>query len=113
VVRLAQRLGAAKAIGVSYGTVVSAAHKLKIRFHGPRAPSKSGRPPVRRIKSAPKFASPTHVRFSGKAIAKLAGDPDANPHMRRRCPSCNRIFEPMEINHYLCDYCEHASAAQL
>jgi hypothetical protein len=26
--------------------------------------------------------------------------------VQRRCPSCNRVFEPMEISHYLCDDCE-------
>src|SRR5262245_6397002 len=102
---------AAEALGVSYGTVVSAAHKLKICFHGPRGPSKSGRPPVRRIKSAPKFAPPTHARSNGKAVANLAGDPDPHQHVQRRCPFCNRIFEPMAIDHYLCDDCEHGNSA--
>lgn len=104
---------AAEALGVSQGTVVSAAYKLKISFHGPRSGQKSGRPPVRRIKNSPKFASAAAAHFNGKAVAKLARNPDAPQHVQRRCLSCNRIFEPMEISHYLCDDCESGNSASV
>jgi hypothetical protein len=94
---------AAETLGVSLGAVAYTAYKLKISFHGPRGGSKSGRPPVRRIKSLPKFAA---AHLNGKAVANLQGNQDVDKHVQRRCPSCNRVFEPMEISHYLCDDCE-------
>jgi hypothetical protein len=102
---------AAEALGVSLGTVAYTAYKLKISFHGPRGRSKSGRAPVRRIKSVPKFASAAAPHFNGKAVESLADKRDVGQHVQRRCPSCNRIFEPMEISHHLCDDCESSNYA--
>jgi hypothetical protein len=63
------------------------------------------------MKNSPKFASAATAHFNGKAVAKLAPNPDAHQHVQRRCLSCNRIFEPMEISHYLCDDCESGNSA--
>jgi hypothetical protein len=97
---------AAEILGVSKGLVTSAAFKLKVSFHGRRSRPKVLRTPVRRIKRAPKFASAGHTHLNGKAAVSLAGNRDVNRHVQRRCPSCNRIFEPIEISQYLCDDCE-------
>jgi hypothetical protein len=102
---------AAETLGVSHSTVASTAFKLKISFHGRRGSQRPRRTAVRSIGGAPKLAKPIHTRVNGKAVASSAGSRSVDQHMQRRCPSCNRIFKPEEISHYLCDDCETGSHA--
>jgi hypothetical protein len=89
---------AAEILGVSLATVAYTAHKLKIRFHGRRGPAKGT------IKATAQNDSVAPAQVNGLAIPKLLAPLDKG--VRRRCPSCNQIFEPAEISHHLCDDCE-------
>jgi hypothetical protein len=99
---------AAEILGVSQSVVASMAHKLKIRFHGRRG---KRRPPTATPKATSKLTNGTPVRpaINGAAVAKLLVPVDRG--LRRRCPSCNQIFEPAEVSQYLCDNCESGNHA--
>jgi hypothetical protein len=99
---------AAEILGVSRSIVASTAHKLKIRFHGRRG---KRRPPTATPKATSKLTNGTPARpaKNGAAVAKLLVPVDRG--LRRRCPSCNQIFEPAEVSQYLCDDCESGNHA--
>jgi hypothetical protein len=94
---------AAAILGVSQSVVASTAFKLKISFHGRRDKRRS---PTATPKAGSKLRSGTPARpaINGAAVAKLPVPVDRG--LKRRCPSCNQIFEPAEVSHYLCDDCE-------
>jgi hypothetical protein len=93
---------AAEILGVSHSVVASTAFKLKIRFHGRRG---QRRPPTATPKATSKLTnSPARLAINDAAVAKLVMPVDRG--LRRRCPSCNQVFEPAEVSHYLCDDCE-------
>lgn len=100
---------AAEILGVSYGRVATSAAKLKISFHGrrgrrarPAAPTKT-KPAAKLTKGTPTINS--------TAVATLVAGQPPDRRVKRRCPSCNGIFEPTEVNHYLCDDCEDSRYA--
>jgi hypothetical protein len=99
---------AAEILGVSQSVVASTAFKLKIRFHGRRG---KRRPPTATPKATSKLTNGTPARpaIHGAPVAKLLVPVDRG--LRRRCPSCNQIFEPAEVSQYLCDDCENSNYA--
>jgi hypothetical protein len=94
---------AAELLGISLATVAYTAHKLKIRFHG-RRDSRKFHPAPGNTKAVARNGSPPPAQINGLAIPKLLAPLDKG--VRRRCPSCNQIFEPAEVSHHLCDDCE-------
>jgi hypothetical protein len=94
---------AAEILGISQSVVASTAFKLKIRFHGRRG---KRRPPTATPKVTSKLTNgtPAHPSTNGAAVARLLVPADRG--LRRRCPSCNQVFEPAEVSQYLCDDCE-------
>jgi hypothetical protein len=103
---------AAEILGVSRSLVAQMATKLKIRFHG-RVGRRARPVATKNIKAAPKPTKrrPKRAPVNGEAIAKLLIGQAVSPRMQRRCPSCNQIFEPAEVSHYLCDSCDNGSYA--
>jgi hypothetical protein len=99
---------AAEILGVSHSVVATTAYKLKIRFHGRRG---KRRPPTATPKATSKLTNGTPARsaINGTAVAKLLVPVDRG--LRRRCPSCNQIFEPAEVSQHLCDDCESSNYA--
>jgi hypothetical protein len=99
---------AAEILGVSHGVVATTAYKLKIRFHGRRG---KRRPPTATPKatSKPTNGTPARPSTNGAAVARLLVPADRG--LRRRCPSCNQVFEPAELSQYLCGDCESSSYA--
>jgi hypothetical protein len=89
---------AAEILGVSLGTVVYTAHKLKVRFHGRRGPA-------RETKAAAQNGCAASMQINGLAKPKLLAP--LNKGVKRRCPTCNQIFQPTEDSHVLCDDCEN------
>jgi hypothetical protein len=105
---------AAEILGVSQGAVASAAFKLKISFHGRhRRSSRPAAPKDPESRTKPTNGSPADALVNGAAVAKRLVDGAVDCRMNRRCPSCNQIFEPAEVTHYLCDDCENSSYAAL
>jgi hypothetical protein len=101
---------AAEILGISWSLVSVTATRLKISFHGRR--NRKPRPaPLKNIKAVAKPAkrTPVHTPVNGEAVAKLLVGQAFGRPMQRRCPSCNQIFEPTQVNHYLCDSCESSS----
>jgi hypothetical protein len=90
---------AAEILGVTQSVVASAAHKLKVRFHGRR-----GRGLRRQSTANLRNGTPT-LRTNGAAAARLLDPAIVDCRLKRRCPSCNQIFEPTGISHYVCEDC--------
>jgi hypothetical protein len=98
---------AAEILGVSHSVVATTAYKLKIRFHGRRG---KRRPPMATPKATSKITNtPARLAINDAAVAKLLMPVDRG--LRRRCPSCNQVFEPAELSQYLCDDCESSNYA--
>jgi hypothetical protein len=102
----------AEILGISPALVSTVAARLKIRFHGrrgrklhPTASKNSGAPTKRGNGTA------AGVLRNGAVLKRLPVDRPADYRMKRRCPSCNRVFEPTQINHYICDDCESCNFA--
>jgi hypothetical protein len=95
---------AAEILGVNLSMVAYTAHKLKIRFHGGRPGPAPGR-----IKAAAQNGSSAPAQSDGLAIPKMLAPLDKG--LKRRCPACNQVFQPTEVNHVLCDDCEYGNSA--
>jgi hypothetical protein len=97
---------AAKILGISHSLVVVTARRLKVSFHGRRG--RKLHPTASKNTEAP--AKPANVTRAGAlpngaALKKLPVDRSADCRVKRRCPSCNQIFEPAKVSDYICDDC--------
>jgi hypothetical protein len=98
---------AAAILGIKPSLAFTTASKLKVRFHGRRG--RKLQRAARNINAAakPKNRTAISALVNGEAVAH----PAPSPRIRRRCLSCNRIFEPAEVSHPFCNDCEYGNSA--
>jgi hypothetical protein len=103
---------AAKILGISHSLVVVTARRLKVSFHGRRgrklhpAASKNIEAPAK-----PKNGTAAGALLNGAALKKSPVDQPGERSMKRRCPSCNQVFEAAKVTDYICDDCESSNYA--
>jgi hypothetical protein len=96
----------AEILGISSALVSTVAARLKVHFHGRRgrrlrpAASKNIEAPAKVVNG-----TATHALSNGVALKELPVDRPVDSRMKRRCPSCNQIFEPAKVSDYICDDC--------